>query len=104
MPLWRAPLARAASTLVSPLVYCFFHPGTSIETSLDAARTSACATQLPGFVTYYTRNVPMTLLRRVHVVLPVDLIADIGKLVGKRGRSAFLTEVARREVMINSKS
>lgn len=38
--------------------------------------------------------------RRAHVVLPVDLIADIDKLVGKRGRSAFLTEVGRREVMI----
>jgi hypothetical protein len=38
--------------------------------------------------------------RRAHVVLPVDLVADIDKLVGKRGRSAFLTEVARREVMI----
>jgi hypothetical protein len=38
--------------------------------------------------------------RRAHVVLPVDLVADIDKLVGKRGRSAFLTEVARREIMI----
>jgi hypothetical protein len=44
--------------------------------------------------------VPKTLHRRAHVVLPVDLVADIDKLVGKRGRSAFLTEVARREVMI----
>jgi hypothetical protein len=38
----RAP-RRAASTLVSPLAYCF-HPRTSIETSLDAARTNAYAT------------------------------------------------------------
>lgn len=43
---------------------------------------------------------PKTSNRRAHVVLPVDLVADIDKLVGKRGRSAFLTEVARREVMI----
>ena len=43
---------------------------------------------------------PKTLHRRAHVVLPVDLVAEIDKLVGKRGRSAFLTEVARREVMI----
>jgi hypothetical protein len=28
----------------------------------------------------------------------VDLIADIDKLVGKRGRSAFLTEIAREEI------
>lgn len=40
------------------------------------------------------------LSRRAHVVLPVDLVADIDKLVGKRGRSAFLTEVARREIKI----
>ena len=33
-------------------------------------------------------------------MLPVDLVADIDKLVGKRGRSAFLAEVARREIMI----
>jgi hypothetical protein len=32
------------------------------------------------------------------VVLPVDLVADIDKLVGKRGRSAFLAEVARDEI------
>jgi len=44
--------------------------------------------------------VPKILHRRAHVVLPVDLVADIDKLVGKRGRSAFLTEVARREIMI----
>lgn len=36
--------------------------------------------------------------RRAHVILPVDLVADIDKLVGKRGRSAFLTEVAREEI------
>jgi len=36
--------------------------------------------------------------RRTHVILPVDVVADIDKLVGKRGRSAFLAEVARDEI------
>ena len=36
--------------------------------------------------------------RRTHVILPVDVVADIDKLVGKRGRSAFLSEVARDEI------
>lgn len=35
---------------------------------------------------------------RAHVVLPVDLVAAIDELVGKRGRSAFLTDVAREEI------
>jgi hypothetical protein len=38
--------------------------------------------------------------RRAHVTLPVDEVADIDKLVGKRGRSAFLTELAQREIML----
>src|SRR5271157_6481771 len=38
--------------------------------------------------------------RRAHVILPIELVADIDKLVGKRGRSAFLTEIARREIKI----
>jgi hypothetical protein len=42
--------------------------------------------------------VPKNLRQRAHVILPVDVIADIDKLVGKRGRSAFLTEVAREEI------
>jgi metal-responsive CopG/Arc/MetJ family transcriptional regulator len=42
--------------------------------------------------------VSKTLNRRAHVILPVDVVADIDKLVGKRGRSAFLTEVAREEI------
>ena len=29
----------------------------------------------------------------------MELVADIDKLVGKRGRSTFLTEVARDEIM-----
>lgn len=35
---------------------------------------------------------------RAHVVLPSDLLQKIDALVGKRGRSAFLAEVAEREV------
>jgi len=31
--------------------------------------------------------------------LPVEVVADIDKLVGKRGRSAFITEVARDEIL-----
>ena len=38
--------------------------------------------------------------RRAHVILPVDLVADIDKLVGKRGRSAFITELAQREIKL----
>lgn len=36
--------------------------------------------------------------KRAHVFLPDDLLADVDKLVGRRGRSAFLTEVIRQEV------
>lgn len=36
--------------------------------------------------------------RRTHVTLPADLIERIDKLVGARGRSAFLAEQALREV------
>jgi hypothetical protein len=43
-------------------------------------------------------SVPKNLSRRAHVILPIDVVADIDKLVGKRGRSAFLTEVARDEI------
>lgn len=33
--------------------------------------------------------------KRTHVVLPQDLLSEIDALVGQRGRSAFLVEVAR---------
>ena len=46
----------------------------------------------------HTGSVDKSLSKRAHVILPVDLVADIDKLVGKRGRSAFLTEVARDEI------
>jgi hypothetical protein len=35
---------------------------------------------------------------RTHVVLPEELVRDIDALVGKRGRSEFLTEIATQEV------
>jgi hypothetical protein len=44
--------------------------------------------------------VSKNLSRRAHIILPVDLVADIDKLVGKRGRSAFLAELAQREIKI----
>jgi hypothetical protein len=32
------------------------------------------------------------------IVLPDDLVTEIDKIVGSRGRSAFLAELARREI------
>ena len=46
----------------------------------------------------HTGCVPKSQSLRAHVILPVDLVADIDRLVGKRGRSAFLTEIARDEI------
>ena len=43
-------------------------------------------------------SVSKNLSRRAHVVLPLEVIAGIDKLVGKRSRSAFLAEVARDEI------
>ena len=36
--------------------------------------------------------------QRTHIVLPEGLVAEIDALVGRRRRSAFLAEVAAREV------
>jgi hypothetical protein len=36
--------------------------------------------------------------RRTHIVIPQDLVAEIDILVGKRGRSAFLTGAAEKEL------
>jgi len=36
--------------------------------------------------------------KRAHVVLPEDLVAEIDKIAGARGRSAFLSELAQREI------
>jgi hypothetical protein len=35
---------------------------------------------------------------RTHVLLPDEVLREIDALVGQRGRSAFLTEIARQEV------
>jgi hypothetical protein len=43
--------------------------------------------------------VPKNVAKIAHVVLPEDLVAEIDDLVGKRGRSAFLAEIARDEIM-----
>jgi len=48
----------------------------------------------------HARSVSKTLNKRAHVILPIDLVANIDKLVGKRGRSAFLTELAQREIKL----
>ena len=40
----------------------------------------------------------MTSTKRAHVVLPEDLVQEIDKIAGSRGRSAFLAELARREI------
>lgn len=37
-------------------------------------------------------------VRRAHVLLPEDLVAEIDRLVGARKRSAFLADLARREL------
>jgi hypothetical protein len=36
--------------------------------------------------------------KRAHVVLPEDLVTQIDKIVGSRGRSSFLADLARREI------
>jgi hypothetical protein len=36
--------------------------------------------------------------QRAHIVLPQDLIEEIDRVVGPRGRSAFLVETARAEL------
>jgi len=37
--------------------------------------------------------------KRTHIVIPHQLVAEIDILVGKRGRSAFLTQAAEKELM-----
>lgn len=36
--------------------------------------------------------------KRTHIVIPEELAAEIDTMVGKRGRSRFLVEAARREL------
>jgi hypothetical protein len=38
-------------------------------------------------------------VKRTHIVIPQQLAAEIDSLVGKRGRSAFLTQAAEKELM-----
>ena len=37
--------------------------------------------------------------KRTHIVITQQLVAEIDTLVGKRGRSTFLTQAAEKEVM-----
>jgi metal-responsive CopG/Arc/MetJ family transcriptional regulator len=37
--------------------------------------------------------------KRTHIVIAQQLVAEIDAIVGKRGRSAFLTQAAERELM-----
>ena len=45
-----------------------------------------------------SNSAPMN-TRRTHIVIPQQLVAEIDILVGKRGRSAFLTGAAEKELM-----
>jgi len=36
--------------------------------------------------------------RRAHIVIPETLVSEIDRLVGKRGRSEFLTQAAEKEL------
>ncbi|HYL37841.1 MAG TPA: hypothetical protein VEV17_18140 [Bryobacteraceae bacterium] len=36
--------------------------------------------------------------KRAHVVLPESLVKEIDRIAGSRGRSAFLADLARREI------
>ena len=38
-------------------------------------------------------------IKRTHIVIPEQLATQIDTLVGKRGRSAFLTQAAEKELM-----
>ena len=38
-------------------------------------------------------------IKRTHIVIPQQLVTEIDILVGKRGRSAFLTQAAEKELM-----
>jgi hypothetical protein len=40
----------------------------------------------------------MQATKRAHIVLPEDLVREIDKIAGSRGRSAFLADLAGREI------
>jgi hypothetical protein len=44
----------------------------------------------------------MQATKRAHVVLSEDLVREIDKIAGSRGRSAFLSDLAEREISANS--
>ena len=48
--------------------------------------------------TSYLTQKPMPSTKRAHVVLPEDLVREIDKIAGSRGRSAFLADLAKREI------
>jgi hypothetical protein len=37
--------------------------------------------------------------KRAHIVIPEGLVSEIDRLVGKRGRSSFLTQAAEKELL-----
>jgi hypothetical protein len=37
-------------------------------------------------------------MKRTHIVIPADLAGEIDKLAGRRGRSGFFAEAARKEL------
>lgn len=86
----------------------WFHRGALVSAGLPSETLERPRWRLPiGFcpgspteliILCHTFSVDKNLNRRAHVILPVDVVAEIDKLVGKRGRSAFLTEVAREEI------
>jgi hypothetical protein len=39
------------------------------------------------------------MVKRTHIVISQQLVAEIDTIVGKRGRSAFLTQAAEKELM-----
>ncbi len=36
--------------------------------------------------------------KRAHIILPMDIVKEIDEIAGSRGRSAFLVDLARREI------
>ena len=62
-----------------------------------AAANSAAKTSRS--ISYVTLGVGFTMATtRTHVILPAEVLREIDALVGQRGRSAFLAEVAQQEV------
>jgi hypothetical protein len=47
---------------------------------------------------WHTSSGPEMSTKRAHIVLPMDLVKEIDEIAGSRGRSAFLVDLARREI------